>query len=155
MQLSSVLALYSGAINQLFVISIPSIKLMNPLNRNMISLFHSFIVWFRHLFLFNVHPHTARILRNHLHARQITGMEWPACSPDLKPIEQLWNQLGKAIRSIQSAGPTTDLPWTMGYNPTDQDHQTGPQHEEKVPSYMYHRGIWRINTVLINMWAIG
>ena len=49
MQLSSVLALYSGAINHLFVISIHSIKLMNALNRNMISLpnFNSFIVWFK------------------------------------------------------------------------------------------------------------
>ena len=28
----------------------------------------------------------------------------------------------------------------MGCNPTDQDQQTDPQHEEKVPSY--HRGIW-------------
>ena len=47
MQLSSVLALYySGAINHLFVISIHSIKLMNALNRNMVSLpkLHSFIV---------------------------------------------------------------------------------------------------------------
>ena len=45
MQLLSVLALHSGAINHLFVISIHSIKLMNALNRNMISLpkFHSFI----------------------------------------------------------------------------------------------------------------
>ena len=49
MQLSSVLALYSGAINHLFVISIHSIILMNALNRNMISLpkFHSFIVFQR------------------------------------------------------------------------------------------------------------
>ena len=53
MQLSSVLALYSGAINHLFVISIHSIKLMNAFNRHMISLpkFHSFIVWFKDICL--------------------------------------------------------------------------------------------------------
>ena len=47
------LALYSGAINHLFVISIHGIKLMNALNRNMISLpkFHSFIVWFKDICL--------------------------------------------------------------------------------------------------------
>ena len=67
-------------------------------------------------------------------------MEWPACSPDLNTIEQLYNQLGKAIHSIQSAEPTTNPPWTMGCNPTDQDHQTDPQHEEKVPSYHSYIG---------------
>ena len=119
---------------------------MNALNRNMISLpkFHSFIVWFKDICLdlmfAVILPGSSRDHLQHVQARQIPGMEWPACSPDLNPIELLWNQLGKAIRSIQSAGPTTNPPWTMGCNPTDQDHQTDPQHEEKVPSY--HRGIW-------------
>ena len=47
------LALYSGAIKHLFVISIHSIQLMNALSRNMISLpkFHSFIVWFKDICL--------------------------------------------------------------------------------------------------------
>ena len=116
---------------------------MNALNRNMISMpkFHSFIVWFKDICLdlmfALILPGSSEIT---CIPRQIPGTEWPACSPDLKPIEQLWNQLGKAMGSIQSAGPTTNPPWTMGCNPTDQDHQTDPQHEEKVPSY--HRGIW-------------
>ena len=77
MQFSSVLALYSGAINQLFVISISSIQLMNALNRNMISLpkFHSFIVWFKDICLDLMFAlnHTARIVRDHLHAQADTG----------------------------------------------------------------------------------
>ena len=65
----------------------------------------------RHLSWFNVRPHTARIIiRDHLQARQIPGTEWPACNPDLNAIEQLWNLLGNAIRSIQSSGPIRILP---------------------------------------------
>ena len=149
MQLSSVLALYTGAINHLFVISIHSIImiiLMNALNRNMISLpkFHSFIECLvqRHLSWFNVHPQTARIVRDHLHARQIPGMEWPACSPDLNPIEQLYYGISWGILLEQWDA----IPQIMIIR------LTVPQHEEKVPSY--HRGIWGINTVLISMWAL-
>ncbi|KAJ8247872.1 hypothetical protein GJAV_G00251530 [Gymnothorax javanicus] len=29
----------------------------------------------------------------------VERMEWPACSPDLDPIEHLWDQLGRAIRA--------------------------------------------------------
>ena len=76
----------------------------------MISLptFHSFIVWFKDICLDLMFAlMLPGIVRDHLQARQILGMEWPACSPDLNPIELLWKWLGKAI---QSAGPTTNPP---------------------------------------------
>ena len=68
---------------------------MNALNRKMISLpkFHSCAI----LQDDNARPRTARIVRDHLQARHIPRMEWPACSPDLKPIKQLngisWGRL--------------------------------------------------------------
>ena len=30
---------------------------------------------------------------------QITRVDWPACSPDLDPIEHAWGQLGRAVHT--------------------------------------------------------
>ena len=47
----------------------------------------------------NARPHTARIVTNHFQQYQVNVMGWPACSPDLNPIEHVWDQLGKAVRA--------------------------------------------------------
>ena len=47
----------------------------------------------------NARPHRARIITDHLQNARINRMEWPANSTDLSPIEQLWDQLGCAVRA--------------------------------------------------------
>ena len=38
-------------------------------------------------------------------------MEWPAVSPDLNPIEHLWDQLGRAVcRRVTNRTTLADLP---------------------------------------------
>ncbi len=38
----------------------------------------------------NAKPHTAAITTAWLHSRRVRVLNWPACSPDLSPIENIW-----------------------------------------------------------------
>ncbi len=40
----------------------------------------------------NAKPHTAAITTAWLHSRRVRVLNWPACSPDLLPIENIWRK---------------------------------------------------------------
>ncbi|GFV18812.1 DDE_3 domain-containing protein [Trichonephila clavipes] len=56
-------------------------------------------------------PHLANIVDECLQSEDITRMDWPAYSPDLNPIERVWDMLGRGIAARQ---PLPPVYWNFG-----------------------------------------
>ena len=54
----------------------------------------------------NARPHTAGIVRDFLRQNNVPTLDWPAVSPDLSPIEHLWDEIERRLRRVPNA-PTT------------------------------------------------
>lgn len=46
----------------------------------------------------NARPHVARICMEFLEAENVQVLDWPAYSPDMSPIEHLWDDLDRRVR---------------------------------------------------------
>jgi transposase len=47
----------------------------------------------------NARPHRARIVSDYLRQESIDSIPWPAMSPDMNPIEHLWDDIGRKINN--------------------------------------------------------
>ncbi|GFX81526.1 transposable element Tcb2 transposase [Trichonephila clavipes] len=49
----------------------------------------------------NCRPHRANLVEGFLFEEGIVRMEWPACSPDMNPIEHVWDALARRVAGRQ------------------------------------------------------
>ncbi|GBO26489.1 hypothetical protein AVEN_140022-1 [Araneus ventricosus] len=56
----------------------------------------------------NARPHRARIVDNFLFDKGLLRMDWPAYSPDMSPVEHVWDILGRKVAG--SLSPPGTIP---------------------------------------------
>lgn len=98
----------------------------------------------------NVSPHAANIFQQYLREIGIPILDWPSRSPNLNPIEHLWDEFKKRVMRRKRVPETlADLQTElrgMGGNTTGNNPQA---HQIRTkPSAGGHKGLWGQNPLL-------
>ena len=73
----------------------------------------------------NARPHRARVVNTFLQQAGVNRMDWPACSPDLNPIENLWDHLEQRV--VRNHPPAQTLQQLLAL--LQLEWQAIPQHQ--------------------------
>ena len=57
----------------------------------------------------NARPHVARICQQFLNRNNVNVLPWPVVSPDMNPIERIWDYLGRKVRARGKVHNLRDL----------------------------------------------
>ncbi|KFM73384.1 Transposable element Tcb1 transposase, partial [Stegodyphus mimosarum] len=74
----------------------------------------------------NARPHTARIVKSFFAAQQVQLLPWPACSPDMSPIEHVWDVIGRRLARDPRPVASADELWC---------HHSVELHQDKANSH--------------------
>ena len=85
---------------------------------------------FQHVY---ARPHVARICQDFLTNNNIVPLDWPPYSPDLFPIEHLWDELDRRIRRRRNTPNTLEnsIAGKVGEHPNEKDQRTGELHAKE------------------------
>ncbi|GFX18937.1 transposable element Tcb1 transposase [Trichonephila clavipes] len=61
----------------------------------------------------NARPHVARIVQRFFVKHQIELLPWPARSPDLSPVENMWSMVAQGLTQITPPAATPDQLWQL------------------------------------------
>ena len=53
----------------------------------------------------NARPHVAQVCQDFLANNNIAPLAWPPYSPDLTPIEHMWDELDRRVRKCRNPSP--------------------------------------------------
>ncbi|GFT70853.1 transposable element Tcb1 transposase [Trichonephila clavipes] len=73
----------------------------------------------------NTRPHVARIVRRLFVNHQIELLRWPARSPDLSPIENMWSMVAQRLTQTTPPVATPDQLWQrveVAWSAVTQEH---------------------------------
>ncbi|GBL77948.1 hypothetical protein AVEN_143276-1 [Araneus ventricosus] len=65
----------------------------------------------------NASPHRAQLVRSYLESETIPQMEWPARSPELNPIEHVWDKLGRRLQVAECRQAPSNKPYYSSNKP--------------------------------------
>ncbi|GFS59941.1 transposable element Tcb1 transposase [Trichonephila clavipes] len=58
----------------------------------------------------NARPHVAKTVKSYLDSQQVQHLHWPAYSPDMSPIEHVWDIVGRRLaRDLRPVASTDEL----------------------------------------------
>ncbi len=88
----------------------------------------------------NAKPHTAAITTAWLRSRRVRVLNWPACSPDLSPIKNIWHIIKRKIRikrpqTLQQLETYIRQEWDQIPTPKLQKFKSSSCLEKKRRSY--------------------
>ena len=70
-------------------------------------------------------PQRAHLVNEFLHDNKIARLEWPASSPDMNPIDHVWDTLKRAVFGRDDP-PTTQRSTQIFRGGVGQSRPTGP-----------------------------